>query len=504
MAEIFPNVPVSIITERCLELIRHGFNLLGLGNAPKAASSAQLALTYEPDSSEAWFLYAHAAASQGNIISALHFVERAYHILPGDFRYLYNLGRLLKANNRLDDAIFTFEKVLEINSNSVNARIEFADLLRDSGNLRRASVEYRKALLLDPHNSYASQEEARLSNSIDKAAIRFKHYAKNLNAQHRHPSPFVHFTGRPGGPYGKESLDEWGFPNRAPPSIKKDPNETRVFVLGDSTMFNGRCLSETVPALMEKELATRGLKNVKIYNFGVVSSFSMQMVSLLFFKLADYEPDLVIVCNGVTDLFIPITFDPRPGHPYNFYIFEELYSQFFGQSRNANDGLSLSASELMLELASRQTHLRNQVQWGSPAWEKEIVKNYLSSVRKFELISSAYGFKIAILLQPIVAMRDMPTPEEQNCAKKEFVEYLARQLQRIREAIFPHGGSVNIYGKSTYAYDFTGVFRFETNTIFEDFIHYNDLGRFIMANRVADVAQELLDTPARTAGEEAI
>jgi hypothetical protein len=79
---------------------------------------------------------------------------------------------------------------------------------------------------------------------------------------------------------------------------EKPPEETRIFIVGSSTIFNGTPLEMSIPGQIEICFRKNGKDNVQVYNFGFVSSVSGQELALLVHLLSSYEPDIVVIYNG--------------------------------------------------------------------------------------------------------------------------------------------------------------------------------------------------------------
>src|SRR5262249_746654 len=141
---------------------------------------------------------------------------------------------------------------------------------------------------------------------------------KNADFQ-RSPAPYYEFAGRPGatfdatldgppnqiGKVGHFALDSWGFRNRETPSSTKRRGERRIFIVGGSTVFNGFPEEYSIAGALQVLFDRRGPSNVKVYNYGIVSSISRQHLMLLLDKLIDLKPDLVIAYGGGNDVMEP-------------------------------------------------------------------------------------------------------------------------------------------------------------------------------------------------------
>jgi hypothetical protein len=292
-------------------------------------------------------------------------------------------------------------------------------------------------------------------------------------------------------------LDDWGFPNQRLPDRNKSPNEVRVFVLGDSTMWGSdRDITTTIPALTEDELRRRGLANISIYNFSIVSSVSMQMLALLFFRLTDYNPDLVLIVCGGSDIFIPCSFDPRPGYPYNFYVIEELYTKYFDFDRIAELHPDFGYSALFHDISARQAELRNQVGFGqTPQWELAIIESFGHFLTKLDRVGVAYGLDVAVLLEPLINTKTPLTDEESRICRPETFAYYQRQYNRYQNLLFPDGQKPKRWGDSVTVHDATDVFDGQPRQIYTDFIHYNTVGKTLMVQRIVNIVLQHLELP---------
>ncbi len=87
-------------------------------------------------------------------------------------------------------------------------------------------------------------------------------------------------------------------------SKEKQDNTYRIFVVGGSTTFgSGVKDNESAPAHLQKIFDNKELGfNVEVINAGVPGAWSQNEVRYVKEKLIDYDPDLIIVYDGVNDL----------------------------------------------------------------------------------------------------------------------------------------------------------------------------------------------------------
>ena len=373
---------------------------------------------------------------------------------------------------------------------SVQHLVSVARLAMARGDVGRALDLYRAIAAIAPGDADAAGAIQRLEAAIQTAASRLATMMGPFAIEHRFPAPYIGFTGRPlaahadGNRLTGERLDAWGFPNRALPDRNKPNDELRIFVIGDSTMFNGPNLAGTVPSLLEAHLRETGLPRARVYNFSIVSASATQMTLLLLLRLGAYAPDLVIVCSGAVDLIAARDFDPRPGYPYNFFLLEQLHLHFFGPDAVP----ALDRDQLFTRAAAYQIQLRAETGWPGPEWEAEVVDAYLASVATLERVTDAHALDTILVLEPMVATRKRPTDEEIAYLKPETFAYYERQYARLRAGLF---GAPQPRRRLT-VHDGSIAFADADGAVFRDYIHFNPEGTRLMVAFLARLVRERL------------
>jgi lysophospholipase L1-like esterase len=437
---------------------------------------------------------------RGDLKAAIAALEQAAALTPYDHYCHHLLSCWLREDGRVLEARALLE-TLVAQAPSPPALMDLASLASGEGDVARALELFRAVVEREPGNLHAATMMRQLQSVIDTAASRLDCLIGDLAIEHRHPAPYVEFTGRPRGGHADLSelngqrLDDWGFPNLAPPSRDKPVGEQRVFVLGDSTMFTGADLGSTVPALLERALRDGGLATVRVYNFAVASACSTQMTVLLLLKLVELEPDLVVVCNGALDLLIAREYDPRPGYPYNFFMIEALYTHFFDAERSRQ---SVTRADFLSWAAAAQLKLRAQVGWLNPAWEQEVVDVYLRGIDTLGRIATTCDIETVLLLEPMVVTRDPPTADERSYLKPATFAFYSRQYERIRSKLFAPGRPADRYGPRLTVHDGSLAFADQPATVYRDYIHFNSTGSRLMAAHLAAIVRDRLG--ARRAG----
>ena len=235
------------------------------------------------------------------------------------------------------------------------------------------------------------------------------------------PKPYVMFGGKP----NYEGLNSLGYVEAAP-SLNKQPNEYRIFLLGGSAVFNGK---PTISALLENTFHNNGFPNVKCYNFGVPASTSGMELARILYEIYDYEPGMIIMYNGGNDLMINHWADPRPGYPYNYFIYENnpLLEKDVGKYPMVN--LILYESKLLrhlfpgyfIKVFTNHYQIREDVKYGNETWENEIVKSYTSNIVKAQKVTNAFGADFMVFFQPLVYFKDILHQNEEQFISTNYI-----------------------------------------------------------------------------------
>ena len=330
----------------------------------------------------------------------------------------------------------------------------------------------------------------------DARREKFIHHVRFFDAALRRPVPYAGFTGRPGYKFAHHCLpyDAEGFLNPEAVTPRTDPAEIRVFVVGDSTLVAGTEWWDTVPGRIQDLLRAGYSDRVKVYNFGVVSSCTDQMCSLIWMRLLDFEPDALIIVSGATDAFQPFTFDPRPGYPYNAFIGEFLYTHFFDETNDGSwqsgldyDGVTNAAFDL-------RTRMREAVGFGSADWERALADTFEAALNRIARTARGSGIPTFYFLEPVVVRKDPLAESERNTAAPETLAFLARQFDRYAEIL----ARVRAAGtpSTLHLFDASRALDGADKGLFHDLVHYDRSGRHTVAAFITQRVMAGLAPPA--------
>ena len=292
----------------------------------------------------------------------------------------------------------------------------------------------------------------------------------------RHPEPYTMF----GGQMNMAGLNRLGYRGKVP-AVPKDGGEFRIFILGGSTVFLG---SPPITVLLEEEFKKNGHPNVRVYNFGVVSSVSGMELSRIVFQMSELEPDLIVMYNGGNDILHPFSWDPRPGYPFNFIVYENNPLLESDVRHYPTFALFAYGSNILRSLFPdyfRNTfvplnQVREEAQWGSKQWADKIAKIYVNNLVKAKKISSVFEADFLVFFQPLVYYKNRLSPEEEKFfypSQKKFVTYTRTKIfSRIEEVT--KDDRMNIV-------DLSRIFENTSEWVFEDDIHIQQSKKEVVA-----------------------
>jgi len=231
----------------------------------------------------------------------------------------------------------------------------------------------------------------------------------------RNANPYIMFKGRAGALINAtERHNKYGYRGSAP-LVNKDDGEYRIFILGGSTVWNG---DPTIPALVQEEFIRNGYHQVKVFNYGVVSSVSSMELARIVFEIVDFKPDVIVMYNGGNDMTHPLSYDPRPGYPFNFIVNENnplinssiknsllfLIKQFrsigfLGGNYLINNFLSLDK-------------VRKEAGYGTDQWRDKIAEIYINNIIKARNIAKAFNSNFIVFFQPIIYSKNYVSEKE--------------------------------------------------------------------------------------------
>jgi lysophospholipase L1-like esterase len=310
----------------------------------------------------------------------------------------------------------------------------------------------------------------------------------------RYPQPYFMFSGPPNGTSGNDRqirFNSGGFRIDGEVGMPKSPDEIRIFVVGGSTVVNGTTLADSIPGAIEAALRADGWPRARVYNFGVTSFLSGQELSLLVHRLTYLHPDLVIAYDGANDLTAPWFYDPRPGYPFNFLVWEEALNKISNLGSGAKTIASLAEDSAMLQVLIGTTErdiragrddLRRAVGFAAAPWKRALAHSYASNIVAMCRIARANGFLFDAYFQPILAYSQ--TLDRHQVAMSgggEMLDGLREERRLVPAAI---SAEMNRGEAGCRFSDVSDLFE-DAPAVFTDAIHVTDAANQLIARRIA-------------------
>jgi len=304
------------------------------------------------------------------------------------------------------------------------------------------------------------------------------------------------FGGKPGAWIDDEKLNSKGY--RGKEAIAPKPeDEYRIIMLGGSSVFVGK---PTISDLLEEKFKNNGYKNVKCYNYGVVSSVSKQELVRLTLEVSELEADLVIMYNGANDIFSPVSLDPRPGYPFNFIVYEK--NPLLHRKRKAYPALDLFlygsnvarivAPNYFEKRFVNLAQLQKEAGYMTEEWMNEISKQYVSSIIKADKIAKAFGSELVVFFQPNLFYKDLIHDDELGNLNRKTVVQWAEYAHDLRARILEEVKKAQQVQNISFA-NLSDIFRKDKNKTFNDFIHIKQEYRPEVANAIYKNLMENID-----------
>jgi acyl carrier protein len=298
----------------------------------------------------------------------------------------------------------------------------------------------------------------------------------NLFSMARYPAPYSMFHDRPADRPG--GIDRFGFLNASPPDLPKPEEEKRVFVFGNSVIRGGDIVNG-----IQAYVDANGRPDIRVYNFGAISSISIQSLMYFVWQGMDLAPDLVITFDGYSDLGAQaVGYDPRPGYPYNHYMYEVVH-EYLGRGE-------IGALDFPRAERERRDILRKQVGWKTPEWREELALSYLNCVQKFHEICASYGIAMHSYLQPTLAWKKNLIGMEKKRALKEIIAHARHTFTLARRGYSTLQQTLGT-PKNRFT-DLSAMFEEEEVACFSDMVHLEKESSRKVSERLAKDVLEMV------------
>ena len=257
----------------------------------------------------------------------------------------------------------------------------------------------------------------------------------------------------------------------------------RVFVIGGSTVFGAGLPSDefTIPSKLEKLLNEQENKT-EVINAGISSITSFEELYHIKEKLLDYNPNMIIIYNGVNDVFYKKINEPEildsdsdsETKDYQRYLRSPvvLYRSFI---------LPLMNTEIF---DSPGNH--HSVEKYDPIISQKIASLWEKRMNEFCEISEMKNIESIVIIQPALY--------NEKKLLSNFEESIVRENihgQKTFEEIIENSKNLE---NCSLVLDYTAIFENVSDSIYFDQVHTNSLGNKIISERMFHDIHYLVDS----------
>ena len=141
-----------------------------------------------------------------------------------------------------------------------------------------------------------------------RPAARATYVSSEPHAMSRHQSKVYLYTSEDGF---RVSAADYDLPKTKPPA------QLRIAFLGSSAVQLGSTYETTLPGSLKRLLQAKYPgRDIEVINAGIQSCVSRQSIAQFLFTVRDYQPDVVILYDGVNDIGLPLTYESRANYPF--------------------------------------------------------------------------------------------------------------------------------------------------------------------------------------------
>jgi len=263
-------------------------------------------------------------------------------------------------------------------------------------------------------------------------------------------------------------------------TVEKPDNTFRVFVLGGSSTFGSGATADdnTIPGYLQKKFNDYNLtSSVQVINAGVVSATSFEENYYIKNNILNLNPDLIVIYDGSNDAKYRILSDKiiydtvKPEEEWKFknfpyyrtpFVINDLFFSRIPHQESSTERLDFESTEIIVSL-----------------WEKRVIEICkLGKEKEFETL---------ILVQPTLYSGSKPltdfeskfdTKTESDLAAKQTLKLMAERLKEL--------------SKYCHTSDLTNIFDNITIAIYTDYIHTNDKGNEIIAEKIFELSYPII------------
>lgn len=255
---------------------------------------------------------------------------------------------------------------------------------------------------------------------------------------------------------------------------KKSDNAIRIFVVGGSTVLDLRSPDDkTLTIFLQQNYQSLNIsKNIEVINAGNNDFESTQELTLIKNKILKYSPDMIIVYDGINDVYHPLNWSQDLNISKNqketlIYPLKNFHANYLPFYKTVDFFYSLSnIKSPFTKYQFDDSKIQEKVQ----KWKQNLL-----NICK---LGEEYNFKTVVVLQPLLGTgnRELPTLE------KEIFTYY--EHNKIVPAYEMFAEQLDSMKNECEVLDFRNVFDNVTDNIYFDGQHVSFEANSIIASKL--------------------
>lgn len=265
----------------------------------------------------------------------------------------------------------------------------------------------------------------------------------------------------------------------------------KIWMFGNSTMWGTSVPdSETIPSLIAGHFSkTRG--SVCIVNFGESAWVSTQEVMQLMLALKRAPaPDLVIFCDGPTDVLVQYETGRTDIHDNSDQIKQTFEKA--DEKRGSFSYLKQTNTYLLMNRLLNELNHRLPAQSGNAPPTRNIdldaqaiANSYLANMTLVNSLSNTYGFKYVSFLSPAIFLGDKPMSPEEAMLRRALNAEVPGMAPLFRKS---YDNILNV--NNNHIINIENAFDHAPEALYVGLAHVSPQGDHLLADRMFEILQK--------------
>jgi hypothetical protein len=212
---------------------------------------------------------------------------------------------------------------------------------------------------------------------------------------------------------------------------------------------------------------------------------------------------MVVVYNGGKDINLPLGWDPRPGYPFNFLLYENhpfhlVDYPAFSLAAYGSHFLRIAGHSYFQEKFSRRDSLRREVQWNTDPWREEIATVYARNMEVAAAVARAFNSDFILFIRPTLLSKARLTEDEITRLKALSAVTGQSESSLRSHDLFLRRAIDEKLSKSSerdgFGYvDLKGIHDDAQESVFVDVVHTHQAANAVVARHIFEILRKRME-----------